>query len=215
MRKIVFMLLFICATASAQYISSFKNEVSAFMLPEFNFDVVKSINSNNDYHPRAFSYSTGVFYKRIFKDKFYLKSGLFYSQLNDFFERPNYIFTIDTVSFSAHRIGLPLYVGYYFNPYGFVFTAGLGGGLNVLFNIMATEQVSTEGNKYYNSYQGSSLEDFGLEFNLHFVFLFKPHPRFSIGIEPHVNFNAAPIVVANSKSNYLRIGGMFNMGYCF
>lgn len=201
----------------AQDLMDPKNQMGIYFLPEFNFDVVKAANSGsgNKYEPSGFSYTTGIMYKHRFKDRFWLRTGLFYSQLVECYTSSNAFFDVDSIRIIVDRVGLPLYAGSYFNPDNSIFKTGVGGGLNLLFNIHATNSIRSKNGDFQTVYSKEELESVGLELNLHWLFMFFPHRKLSIGIEPHFNFNAIPIIKTTHASNYLRIGGMININYLF
>lgn len=214
--KYVFVLiLFIRGVLNAQYFMNDKNQIGAYFLPEFSFDIVKTANRYQNYQPRGFSYSAGILYKRMIKEKLWLRGGLFYSQLTDVYSEDNPLGFVDQVSFTVHRIGIPAYVGYYFNPYDFVFTVGIGGGVNLLFNLNAYESHQNINGYGFYTFTNDQMEDMGFEVNLHWIFQFKPYRHFIMALEPHFNFNAVPIVNTVAPSNYLRLGGMFSVSYTF
>lgn len=214
-RTIVIFFLFISLKGYCQYYDVFKNQIGVFFLPEFSFDV-RYIVDHKDYKPYGFSYSTGLYYNHTFNDQWWIQTGLFYSQVNHSYRGlyyPNFSAgQFSNVTNIVHRCGIPAYVGYYIYNEGSRFRFGVGGGLNFLFNLGATQIFNdTKQTIVLNDEQ---FEDFGLEFNLHLKLLYRPHRNIYLGIEPHANFNAVPLVTSGI-SNILRVGGTVNISYLF
>jgi hypothetical protein len=193
-------------SAHAQVGDEKKHSISIFGSAEYGVDLKTSPMSSVNFKD-GFFHSAGFCYSHDFNAKWYLQTGVFYTQvlLSNSSRTP--FFTTQKI----HRLGVSLYAGYYVFK-NTRFKVGIGGGAVLLYNIAGVkwDGVLNESNVVHLATHEMNIV--GVELNAHVLFKYKLHPHWELTASPFIQMNVVPVVRAEVNS-ILRTGVSLGVGY--
>lgn len=210
MKKLFLNLLFfiVCGFIHAQDTIEKENTFAIFGGAEYGTDVASLPSSSVNFRD-GFFHTAGFTFTHNFHSKWYLQPSIFYTQVL----LSNSSRTDSFVTQKTHRLGIGINAGYYLFANN-RWKVGMGGGLNILFNLAAV--------RWYGEFAGSSvihlspleMNSWGVEGGLHLLVQYRFHSRWEFQMSPFVNMNIKPVFL-HPDDYSLRTGINLGIGYKF
>ena len=175
---------------------------------EYGADLASLPNSSINFRD-GFFHTAGFMYTHNFHSKWYLQASLFYTQVL----LENTSRTDSSTSQKAHRLGLGINAGYYVIENN-RWHVGVGGGLNILFNLAGVRWYGTFADSSVTHLSPLEMNGWGVEGGVHIIVSYRFHRRWELQMSPFVNMNIKPVFLSPGDYSF-RTGLNVGAGYKF
>lgn len=184
------------------------NTITLFGGAEYGVDMGSLPSSSINFRD-GFFHTAGFNFTHQFGTKWYLQPSVFYTQV--LLSNSSRIDSGTTQK--AHRLGIGLNAGYYIFT-GNKWRVGVGGGVNILFNLAAVRWKAEFSESGVGHLTPLEMNGWGVEGGFHVLITYRFHPKWELRMSPFVNMNIKPVFLQPDDYS-LRTGLNLGIGYCF